>query len=44
MPTERTMDHIGVLTRHAADLPAFLDAVAEPVGGRSYADAFTQGW
>lgn len=43
MPTERTMDHIGVLTRHAADLPAFLDAVAEPVDGRSYADAFAQG-
>lgn len=43
MPTERTMDHIGVLTRHASDLPAFLDAVAEPVGNQSYADAFAHG-
>ncbi|MFI7536517.1 amidase family protein [Streptosporangium sp. NPDC049376] len=30
MPTERTLDHIGVLTRDAADLVAFLEAAAVP--------------
>ncbi|WP_170837763.1 amidase family protein [Streptomyces sp. TP-A0874] len=40
MPTERTMDHIGVLTRSAADLPAFLDAAAAPVDGEAYASAY----
>ncbi|MFD0890374.1 amidase family protein, partial [Streptosporangium algeriense] len=30
MPTERTLDHIGVLTRDATDLIAFLEAAAVP--------------
>ncbi|MFI6457154.1 amidase family protein [Streptosporangium amethystogenes] len=33
MPTERTLDHIGVLTRSAADLVAFLEATAAPHPG-----------
>ncbi|MFE2040512.1 amidase family protein [Streptomyces sp. NPDC059477] len=42
MPTERTLDHIGVLTRHAADLPAFLDATAQPIAAESYAAAYAR--
>ncbi|MCM2388162.1 amidase family protein [Streptomyces albipurpureus] len=40
MPTERTMDHIGVLARHAADLPAFLDAATSRT---SYATDYARG-
>jgi amidase len=43
MPTERTLDHIGVLTRHAADLVAFLEAAADPYPGQgSYADGYAR--
>ncbi|MCW5253555.1 amidase family protein [Streptomyces sp. SHP 1-2] len=43
MPTERTLDHIGVLTRDASSLPAFLDAAADPPDGEPYATAFARG-
>lgn len=40
MPTERTMDHIGILTRHAADLPVLLDALADPPPSGTHGSRF----
>ncbi|GII87717.1 amidase [Sphaerisporangium siamense] len=43
MPTERTLDHIGVLTRAAADLVPFLEAAATPPTARdSHADGYAR--
>ncbi|GGO08224.1 amidase [Microbispora rosea subsp. aerata] len=46
MPTERTLDHIGVLTRTAADLIPFLEATATPHpdgDGEPYAEGYARG-
>ncbi|MEV7008190.1 amidase family protein [Streptosporangium sp. NPDC051022] len=43
MPTERTLDHIGVLTRNAADLVAFLEATATPPPGGEH-ESYTGGY